>query len=129
MSIIILFYIAAERIVVLILSLYTNGRSAEFSEERSARVQAAPHLYVVVHAILFVFQFKSQERQVHVHVGFGFDGPFARGVAVVVQIAVVRMRVEVFHVVRGYQPTTANCENDILEIIYYTQCITPHNQP
>jgi len=117
MSIIILFYIAAN--VLLILSLYTNGRSAEFSEERSACVQAAPHLHVVIHAIFFVFQFKSQERQVHVHVGFGFDGPFARSVAVVVQITVVRMRVEVFHVVRGYQPTTANCENDISDYLLH----------
>lgn len=45
----------------------------------------------------------------HVHVGFGLDGPLARGVAVVVQIPVVGMRVKVFHVVRRDQPAAANC--------------------
>lgn len=103
----ILHYFIAERRF----KYYTNSRSTEFSEERSAGVQATPHFHVVVHTILFVFQFESQECQVHVHVGFGFDGPFAHSVAIVVQIAIIGMRVKVFYVVRGYQSTTANCEN------------------
>lgn len=88
---------------------YTHGRSAESTEERSTRVQAAPHLHVIIHAVLFFFQFEREERQVHVHVGFGLDGPFASGVVIVVQVAVIGMRIKVLHVVRGYQSTAANC--------------------
>lgn len=80
----------------------THGRAAKSAEERTAGVQAAPHLHVVVHAILLFFQFERQERQMHVHVGFGLDRPLARGVAIVVQIAVVGMRVKMFHPVRRY---------------------------
>lgn len=54
----------------------------------------------------------------HVHVGFRFDGPLAGGFAVVVQISVVGMRVEVFNVVRGYQPSTTNCTGNEGEVNY-----------
>lgn len=86
----------------------THGRPAEPPEKRSARVQAAPHFHIVVHTILLLFQFERQERQVHVHVGLGLDGPFACDVAIVVQVAVIGMRIKVFHRVGGDQPTAAN---------------------
>jgi hypothetical protein len=56
----------------------------------------------------------------HVHVGFGFDGPFANSIAVVVQISVVGMRIEVFNIIRGYQPTTTNYAGKEIEMNYYS---------
>lgn len=110
---------------------FTHGWSAESAEERSARVQATPHLHVVVRAVLLLLQLERKEREVHVHVGFGFDRPFARGIAVVVQIAVVGMRVKVFHVVRGNQPATTNCKggnkNGSLEVVQVPLANVQHN--